>query len=62
MKPYCEWSTDLRGLPQRPFELMCVRCGAIRPTLRIPIFRVDAITRSFGWFIEKAFMQHARVK
>ena len=43
MTPFVRWTK-----PDQPLELMCIKCGAIRPTLHLPSLEVDAITRTFG--------------
>ena len=43
MKQYTYWTRA-----RQPKELMCIECGAIRPTLHLPEFRCDPVTRTFG--------------
>lgn len=33
---------------EQDFELMCIQCGAIRPTIHLPVRRVDAMTNTLG--------------
>ena len=54
MIPYAYWSRA-----RHPREPMCVACGAIRPTLHLPEFRCDAVTRTFLPMLAHSFALHA---
>ena len=55
MNPHHYW-THVATRP--PFQLLCVACGAIRPTLELPSFKCDPITRTFGGIVAFSFLQH----
>jgi len=54
MKPYTRWTRA-----QQPYELMCIECGAIRPTLHLPVLQTDAITCTLGPLILPAMIRAA---
>lgn len=55
MKPYTRWT-----VPEQPSELMCIECGATRPTLHLPVLQSDAVTLTFGPLILLALWGHER--
>lgn len=56
MKPYIRWSKP----PSQPLQLLCVGCGAVRPSLYLPVLEVDAVTRTFAPWISASLRQYLK--
>jgi len=35
-------------MTRQPYQLLCVECGAIRPTLRLPVVQTNPVEQTLG--------------